>query len=283
MSTKVLVTGAPGILANRFVPRLLQDGIEVTTTSLLPWPDAPCPHVVSDLTDLGQAMEAVRGYDAVLHLAAVHREGIRTPATTFTVNVASTFNILYGAHAAGVPRVVSASSCHAGGGRWTTEHVPTSVPISEADDYQTGDTYGLSKRVGELLTLQSRAWPGMSTCAIRYGYVHGIDQYDQIERRWDDPEYWAHSLWNYIDERDAYDLTHRALTMPYDGGHVLFATAADQSMNTPTRELVARYLPGTTVDPALPEYGSLISSDAAHALLGFTAQHSWRDMLTGQR
>ena len=277
---KVLVTGGSGILGRQFVPRLLEAGLEVQSIALDPWPDAPCPHYVCDLESFGETMEALQGFPTVLHLAAVHAEGRRTPATTFHENVVTTFNVFQAAALLGVARVVWASSCHTGGGRWSRSHTPVSVPLSEADHHETGDTYGLSKIVGETIAAHTRAWNGTSFVALRYGYVYAPDEYERVRARWDDAEYWAHSLWNYVDARDAFEVTRRALTSDVSGSHVVYVTAADQSMNVPTRELVAEHLPGTTVHPDLAEYGSLMSLETSRRLFDFVPRHSWREALT---
>jgi nucleoside-diphosphate-sugar epimerase len=276
---RLLVTGGPGILGSMFVPRFVAAGFDVQSIALEPWPDAPCPHLVCDLQSLGETIEMMRDRDAVVHLAAVNRENVRTRATTFHMNVATTFNVLHAATIVGVPRVVWASSCHTGGGRWSRDHGPTHVPIRESDPYQTGDTYGLSKIAGEAIMQHERAWPGLSIVALRYGYVHETTDYEQIRDRWADPEYWAHSLWNYVDARDAFEATRLAVEQDFSGSHVLYVTAADQSMDTPTRELVAEYWPDARVDESVAEFGSLMCLDAIRELLGFIPKHSWREVL----
>lgn len=277
---KVLVTGGTGILGRQFVPRLLEAGFDVHSIALDTWPDAPCPHYVCDLLSFGEAVEALAGFPTVLHLAAVHAEGRRTPATTFHENVATTFNLFHAAALLGVPRVVWASSCHTGGGRWSREHTPATVPLIESDHHETGDTYGLSKIVGETIAAHTRAWKGTSFVALRYGYVYAPTEYERVRARWADPEYWAHSLWNYVDARDAFEVTRRALLTELSGSHVVYVTAADQSMNVPTRQLVADHLPGTVVDPDLPEYGSLMSLETSRKLFDFVPRHSWREALS---
>lgn len=262
-----------------FVPRFVEAGFDVQSIALDPWPDAPCDHLVCDLESLGETMEVMGGRDAVLHLAAVHRSGVRTPARTFQINVQTTFNVFYAAAALGVPRVVWASSCHTGGGVWSRAHGPKRVPIREDDHYDTGDAYGLSKIAAEAIMQHERAWPGVSSVALRYGYVHDTTGYEQIRSRWTNSEYWAHSLWNYLDARDAFEATKRAIEYDFDGSHVLYVTAADQSMNVPTRELVEEYWPDASVDPEVSEYGSLMSLDAMRELLDFVPQHSWRELL----
>lgn len=277
---RLLVTGGSGILGKQFIPRFLDAGYEVQSIGLDLWPDAPCPHLVCDLNDLAETIEMVRGRDAVLHLAAVHREGVRTPATTFHINVATTFNVFYAAAITGVNRVVWASSCHTGGGRWSRAYGPNAVPLRESDHHETGDTYGLSKIACEAIMQQHRAWNDVSFAALRYGFVYAPDEYHRVRERWGDPEYWAHSLWNYVDARDAFEATRLAIEADYTGAHVLYVTAADQSFDVPTRELVAEYFPKATVDPSLPEYGSLLSLERIRELVGYVPKHSWREALT---
>lgn len=277
---RLLVTGGPGILGRQFIPLLLDAGFDVQSVALEPWPESPCPHYVCDLQDFGQTVEALGGMDSVLHLAAVHAEGVRTPVTTFHVNVTSTFNVFHAAATTGVRRVVWASSCHTGGGRWSRVHTPGRIPIREDDAYETGDTYGLSKVVGESIMRHTRAWPGVSFAALRYGYVYRPTEYELVRQRWADPEYWAHSLWNYVDSRDAFEITRRALTEDYVGSHVFYVTAQDQSMNVATRDLVAEYFPGVEVAADVSEFGSLMSLQNARSVLGFSPRHSWREAIS---
>jgi nucleoside-diphosphate-sugar epimerase len=262
-----------------FIPRFLEAGFEVQSVALEPWPEAPCPHLQCDLTDFGETLEVVQGNDAVLHLAAVNKEFVRTPATTFHINVASTFNVLYAASTLGVERVAWASSCHTGGGRWSRNHRPDEIPIREEDPYETGDTYGLSKIAGEAISRHVRAWGSTSIVALRFGYVYEPRDYEQVRARWDDPEHWAHSLWNYVDARDAFEASRLGIDAAFTGSHIVYVTAADQSMNRPTRDLVAEHLPGTRVLEDVPEYGTLMSLANARAVLGYDPRHSWREAL----
>jgi NAD dependent epimerase/dehydratase family len=63
-----------------------------------------------DLTDYRQALEALRGADAVVHLANIPAPEIGTPAVTFNANVAMNFNVFMAAARLGLSRVVWASS-----------------------------------------------------------------------------------------------------------------------------------------------------------------------------
>lgn len=70
---KVLVTGATGYVGGRLVPRLLEEGHEVRTTTTRPdepgpWWSGSVETVEMDITDPGQVDAAVEGVDAVYYL-----------------------------------------------------------------------------------------------------------------------------------------------------------------------------------------------------------------------
>lgn len=106
----VLVTGAAGGVARRLVPGL-RTAYALRLTDRRPHPDA----ITGDLTDPAFARRMCEGVDAVVHLAADADpdqpwQALRSP------NADAVVTVLDGAVAAGVPRVVLASSLHALGG-----------------------------------------------------------------------------------------------------------------------------------------------------------------------
>ena len=113
---QVVVTGGSGKLGRAVVADLLQHGWAVLNVDQRPPPaDQGCPHVRIDLTDFGQAVEALTtipadGVDAVVHLAAIPAPGIRSNAATFANNAPSTYNVFAAARLAGIRNVVWASS-----------------------------------------------------------------------------------------------------------------------------------------------------------------------------
>ena len=54
--------------------------------------------------------EAVKGCDAVIHLAAIHNPNLATAPLVYQTNVIGTWNVHQAAHRLGIKRVVSASS-----------------------------------------------------------------------------------------------------------------------------------------------------------------------------
>ena len=93
---QVVVTGGSGKLGRAVVADLLQHGWAVINVDQIPPPkDQGCPHVRIDLTDFGQAVDALTtipedGVDAVVHLAAIPASGITSNAATFANNAPST-------------------------------------------------------------------------------------------------------------------------------------------------------------------------------------------------
>jgi nucleoside-diphosphate-sugar epimerase len=143
----VCVTGAVGRAGRAVVAELMEHGHRVVATDLVsPAGDLGLPVLRADLTDYGQAVEALQGSDAVIHLANIPAPDLRTPAVTFNSNLAMNFNVFTAAAHLRVGRVVWASS-------ETTLGLPFAVPPRYApvdeDHYPVPTTaYALAYTVG---------------------------------------------------------------------------------------------------------------------------------------
>lgn len=129
MRKKLAVTGASGNVGRMIVPILHDAGIEL----LLVGRDAArlreaFPGI--DATDYEGYSEAVRGFDAVLHLAVLNNNRPASPETFRAINVDFTRQIAEYAQAAGVPLFINATTVH-------------------ALDTDRTDAYSVSKREGE--------------------------------------------------------------------------------------------------------------------------------------
>ena len=72
--TLVVVTGASGLLGSHIVAELLHAGREVRAVDIRPGNPSPdCPFLIADLTELGAAVQALAGAEAVIHTAAIPR------------------------------------------------------------------------------------------------------------------------------------------------------------------------------------------------------------------
>jgi nucleoside-diphosphate-sugar epimerase len=118
MSQRVLVTGHQGYLGTVMVPVLQDAGHDVTGLDngyfadcvLGPAPADP-PNLPVDLRDV--TAEHLRGFDAVIHLAALSNDplGALAPEVTFDINHHASVRLAHAAREAGVSRFLYASTC----------------------------------------------------------------------------------------------------------------------------------------------------------------------------
>ena len=136
---RVAVTGGSGKLGRAVVAHLLDHGWEVVTLDRVPATPQRGDFVRVDLTNYGQAAEALsavddryRGVDALVHLAAIPAPGLTTNSATFSNNMTTTFNVFSAARNAGITNIVWASSETVLGLPFDTP--PPYVPVDE--EYQ---------------------------------------------------------------------------------------------------------------------------------------------------
>jgi nucleoside-diphosphate-sugar epimerase len=93
---------------------------------------------------------------------------------------------------------------------------------------------------------------------------------------WPDPlaEGWP-DFFTRIDERDAAQAVEKSLDAPYEGMHVLNVNDSCTVTGVPSLELAALFFPGARLRvDRLQSTASLVSIDAARALIGFEPEHS---------
>ena len=117
---KTLVTGGAGFIGSHIVRRLLEMDREVRVLdnlstghveNLAPIGDE-LDFVHGDIRDVATVHGAMRGCEAVIHLAAIPSvpRSIADPITAHEANATGTLNVLMAARDAGAARVVLASS-----------------------------------------------------------------------------------------------------------------------------------------------------------------------------
>jgi nucleoside-diphosphate-sugar epimerase len=289
-----MVTGGPGFAGRGIIAHLLEQGYGVTSVDLELWPDAPCHHMQVDLRELGQVIEAVQGYDTILHLAAVRMGGVQPQTRTFENNFNTTFNVFRAASLMGVRRVVWASTCGlmgspfgdisnvwwaAGAVSGEGRAVPKRLPFVETDPPNPMTTYHLSKVMLEQLARNPQIWGKTSLIALRYGNMSYESMYAAFEKAWAEPKLRSYHLWNYVDMRDAAEVARLAIEAKVEGAEEYFITAEDTFMNRPSRQLIEEFFPETEIAPSLAEYGTLFSIEKAKRELGYQPQYSWREVM----
>jgi nucleoside-diphosphate-sugar epimerase len=283
---KICVTGSSGRAGRAVVTDLTEHGHRVVGTDLVPPPDGvgagPAAFLRADLTDYGQAVEVLKGVEAVVHLANIPAPGLRTPSMTFNQNMTMNFNVFQAAAETGLERVVWASSETTLGLPFTVP--PRYAPVDEDHYPVPTSTYALSKVASETVAAQVAAWSGIPFVALRFSNILGPADYPGFASFCDDPEKRKWNLWGYIDERDAASACRLALSADIaavDGAHSasFIIAAADTVMTMPSAELMRRVFPGVPLRAEITGNATLLSIERARRVLGFEPRHSWRQHL----
>ncbi|WP_106815155.1 NAD-dependent epimerase/dehydratase family protein [Microbacterium timonense] len=275
---RIGVTGSGGKLGRATVERLRADGHDVMGFDLAGTPGPGFTRV--DLTDFGQALDALLsvtarhdGLDALVHLAAIPVNGLVPDAATFHNNVTVSFNALFAAHRAGIRTIVFASSITAMG--FPFDQAPPFLPVDETYT-SANNTYGLGKVAEEAIAAQLVRWtPDASITALRFTNVVAPDDYATFQRA-GEPDYRRDLVGSWVDARDGAKAVALALGAARPGFEIYNVAAPESGNAAPSRELAARWFPGTPIADDLGEFESLMSSRKIRDRLGFAAEHDWR-------
>lgn len=280
---RVAVTGSSGKLGRAVVDDLLEHGWEVVGLDRVP---SPRPDVISsvvDLTDFGDAVEALSGIDdrhdgvdALVHLAAIPAPGLRANATTFANNITASYNTYNAAIRAGVRKIVWASSETVLG--LPFDEPPPYVPVDEEYAPRPNSTYSLVKVLEEELARQLCRWhPDLAMTGLRFSNVMNVDDYAQFPSYDADARSRSWNLWGYIDARDGAQAVRRALEHGAVGADVFIIANADTVMSRDNESLLAEVFPDVPLTRPVGPHETLLSIDKARRVLGYAPAHSWRD------
>lgn len=167
----MLVTGGAGFLGRYVVAALIKRGDQVSSFQRSAAPDLEADGVdvkLGSLTDAASVASAIRGQDAVIHVAA--KAGVWGRREDFeAINVQGTRNVVDGCRAAGVRWLVHTS---------TPSVVFSGQPFSGADEsLPYGQNwlchYAESKAQAECDALAAHG-QGLSVCALRPHLIWGV-------------------------------------------------------------------------------------------------------------
>jgi dihydroflavonol-4-reductase len=135
---KVFLTGATGFVGSHVARELAGKGVQLRllvrpTSSFRNLEGLPAETVTGDLLSPEGLRTAVRGCDALMHVAADYRLWVRDPKAMYAANVDGTRALLRLAHEEGVPRAVYTSSVATMGFKSDGTIVDETTPVSIAD------------------------------------------------------------------------------------------------------------------------------------------------------
>ena len=275
---KVVVTGGSGLTGYHVVEDLFEHGYQVSIVDRVRPKNDLAPYRFVDLEDLGQAIGALGGADAVVHLAAIPRPIYDTNEVVFRTNVMTTFNVLEAATILGIQKVIYASSISVIGYPFFYRYfAPAYVPINEDHPRLPQDPYAMSKYMGEEIASSFVRRGGINIISLRLAWVHTPESFKaQLMPMWDDPAAGATNLWWYVDGRDAAQAFRLALESDLEGHHAFFIGASDSFMKIPSQQLVREYYPEAEVRLELSGTTAMVSSRKAEKMLGYKANYTWQ-------
>ncbi|MEU0183644.1 NAD(P)-dependent oxidoreductase [Streptomyces sp. NPDC006207] len=251
----VLLTGAAGGLGTLMRELLPAYGYRLRLLDVRPVEGAP-DAITADLADLAALREAVRGVDAIIHLAGISLEA--PFEKILRANIEGTYHLYEAAREEGVPRIVFASSNHAVG---FTPRPVGDDPLIPVDTPRRPDTfYGLSKCFGEDLAQLYWDLHGLETVSIRIGSCFREPTSVRMLSVWMSPE-------------DGARLLHAALTAEGVGHTVVHGSSANTRLWWDLSSARALgYEPQDDSEPfaakLIAEQGELDPDNPDHAHLG---------------
>ena len=272
---RIVVTGGSGKAGRWVVRDLREHGHDVLNVDTRHDGSDFGLCLLADLTDYGQAVEALAGADAVVHLAAIPAPELRTPAETFRVNALSTYNVFAAAEANGLERVVYASSETVLGLPFDTP--PLFAPIDETIELRPETSYALSKVVGEAMATQLNRRTGIPVVGLRISNIMEPEDYADFPSYWDDAQVRRWNLWGYVDCRDVALACRLGLEAKVEGAEVCIVAASDTCMTRPSADLMAEVFPDVPLTRPVEGRETLLSIDRARRVLGYEPGHSWAD------
>jgi nucleoside-diphosphate-sugar epimerase len=184
-----------------------------------------------------------------------------------------TNNILAAAETAAVNKIVCGSSLAVYGFYYSRiTVVPDHLPIDEDHPLGPQDPYGLTKLVGEKLCDAAAARSDIQIASLRFSGIYTEAHRALILERKKSPLIrGSGALWSYIDARDAARACRLALEAKFSGHEAFNICAPETFMDTPTSELVKKYLPGVKLTRAMSGRESGYDVAKAKRMLGFQA------------
>jgi len=270
---KIAVTGGTGSVGRAVVAMALTDGHEVVNIDQTPPPHNTQSNVSFlqvDLTNYEAFVQAIRGCDALIHMAAIPAPGRHPDHQVHNNNVVASYNALRAAVEVGIQRVCQASSVNATGLAYSRWPKFDYFPLDEQHPTYNEDPYSLSKWICEEQgNSVARRYENMVIASMRFHWVVPSRDTAIQAKGYSKTDASAKNLWAYTRSDAAARACLLSLTADFRGHEAFYIVAPDTIANGESLELKEKYFPHVPVRGDLSGHKSFFDCSKAERMLGW--------------
>ena len=270
---QIAVTGGSGRIGRAVIEMALAQGHAVVGLDrVLPGAEAAhagASYLQVDTSDYAAVEGALRGCDALVHLAAIPSPRGLPDHVVHNNNVVGSYNVLSAAAALGIKRIAQASSVNAVGAAYSRWPRFDYFPLDEAHPTYNEDPYSLSKWICEAQgDSLARRHEGLRIASLRFHWV--VPDLAMIaQRRGDFAKLLAKHLWGYTLLDAAARACLQSLTAEFVGHEAFFINAPNTMEERPSLELAREFFPDVPVRGDLGGTRAFFTCEKAERLLGW--------------
>lgn len=288
----IAVTGGNGRIGMATLRHLSQRGYDTVNLSRGSRREQTSDqYIKTDLLNPGAVYGALAhsGVDGVIHFATIPNPRNNPGFETYESNVMSAYYILEASEMLGLDSVVLPSSINVLGAAWQDAPIDIEyLPVDECHPSRPCDPYGLAKQAMENTAdgVGNRT-PSLTISSLRLPWVRSSDDMKDAIVPTDrvlenvsqlDPHTTKDALFSYLHIKDAAAVAFRAVTATHAGHERFWAVADDTTMQTPSKRLIQEIYSDAEVRDQIIDRDALISISKASESLGWSPDHSWRDL-----
>jgi nucleoside-diphosphate-sugar epimerase len=279
---KIAVTGGIGSVGKAVVDMALAQGHGVVCIDrAIPSNDArksDLAYIQADITDYTAIESAVRGCDALVHLAAIPAPGRLPDHEVHNNNVVGSYNALRAAIEVGIHHVCQASSVNAIGLAYSRWPHFDYFPLDEEHPTYNEDPYSLSKWICEEQGKSfARRYEEMTISSMRFHWVIPERAIAVRAKGYSQTEAAAKNLWAYTLHDSAARACLLSLSADFKGHEVFYIAAPDTVSEISSLELKQKYFPDVPLRGDLSGHKGFFDCSKAERLLGWKHDQQRRE------
>jgi nucleoside-diphosphate-sugar epimerase len=277
---KILVTGSAGQLGSVTVEHLRKHNHEVTGADII---SSTATDVLLDIKNKQTVLEVTKGYNAIIHMAAVHGKHYELgyPRETFIdTNIYGTLHLLNACVANGVQKFLYISTTSIYGNAMVDEN--QAVWVTEQLQEQPRDIYDITKQTAEQLCKDFFYKEGLQTSVYRVGRF--LPEDDNLKTN--------HRLYRGLDERDGAEALRLALAHTFNDFEIFNITSG--SLFTEDEVVLLKHSPVEVIKKHYPDIEQIYQaknwtlprsidrvyvSDKAKRCFGYTPKYTFEYLL----